>query len=86
MRSATDVHWWHLVAPADGTYSVILSDLPRNYGLAVMYPSGNASTTNSGTNDRVRTVSLKAGQRLDIAVSVGSGGYSTDQPYRLSVR
>lgn len=86
MRSATDVHWWHLMAPTDGTYTVVLSDLPGNYGLAVLSPSGSSSTTNSGTNDRVRAVTLKAGQRLDIAVSVGSGGYSVDQPYRLSVR
>jgi hypothetical protein len=86
MRAEADVHWWQFVAPEDRSYEVVLSDLPRNYGLLVRQPSGSSSTTNSGTTDRVRTVTLRPGQRMTIAVSVGTGGYSPDQPYRLTVR
>ncbi len=85
MRSSGDVQWWSFTADADGQYEVRLSELPRNYGLAFYHPSGSTSTTNSGTSDRVRTVTLRAGDRITIKVIVGTGGHSTSDPYRIAV-
>ena len=84
MRSDADTQWWSFTAAADGQYEVRLGTLPRNYGLAVYHPGGSSSTTNSGTSDRVRTITLKAGQKVTINVSVGTGGFTATDPYRVT--
>lgn len=85
MRSGTDVQWWSFTAAADGTYAITLSDLPNNYSLGATYPGGSFNTSSSGNGDRVRTVTLRSGDRVNIKVGVGSGGYSESSPYRISV-
>ena len=85
MRSATDQQWWSFTVTADGTYAVRLSELTRNYGLSVYFPSGSSMTTSSGISDRVRKLTLRAGDRVTIKVDVGSGGHSSADPYRLTV-
>jgi outer membrane biosynthesis protein TonB len=84
MRSDADTQWWSFTASDDGQYEVRLSALPRNYGLAVYHPGGSSSTTNSGTSDRVRTITVKAGQKVAIKISVGTGGFSATDPYRVT--
>ena len=85
MRSGSDAQWWAYRVPTDGTYEVRLSQLPNNYGLTVFYPGGSASTTSTSTTDRVRSVQLRAGDRVSIEVSVESGGFSSSAPYRVTV-
>ena len=85
MRTEMDEQWWSFTAGAEGTYEVRLGGLSRNYGLAAYYPGGSTSTTNSGTNDRVRGVTLRAGQNVTIKISVGSGGFTATAPYRVTI-
>jgi hypothetical protein len=84
MRSITDEQWWSFTPTADGTYQVSLGDLARNYSLAVYRPTGSSSSSGSSTNERVITLDVIAGQRITIKVSVGSGGFSSTDPYRLT--
>jgi hypothetical protein len=62
-----------------------LGELPRAYRLTVHHPGGSTSTTNSSTSDRVRTITLAAGARVDIAISATDAGVDPTRAYRLSV-
>jgi hypothetical protein len=86
LAAATDTHWWSFTAGAAGTYEVRLGDLPRAYRLTVHYPGGSTSTTNSSTSDRVRTITLAAGARVDIAISATDAGVDPTRAYRIGVR
>ena len=85
LANAADVHWWTFNAPAAGSYEIRLGELPSAYRLAIYHPGGSTSTVTSGTQDRVRTVQLAAGARVDIAVSLGNGTAVPDRAYRLGV-
>ena len=83
--SETDTHWWTFTARTSGTYEVRLGDLPQAYRLTVHYPGGSSSSASSSTADRVRTVTLAAGARLDIAISSAYGGFDPARAYRLAI-
>ena len=85
LANAGDTHWWTFTAPRTGSYEIRLGELPSAYRLAIYYPGGSISTATSGTEDRVRTLSLSAGARVDIAVSVGFGAAVPSRAYRLGV-
>ena len=85
LANAADTHWWTFTAPRTGSYEIRLGELPSAYRLAIYYPGGSISTATSGTEDRVRTLALSAGTRVDIAVSVGFGAAVPARAYRLGV-
>jgi hypothetical protein len=68
-----------------GTYEVRLGELPRAYRLTVYYPGGSTSTSNSSTSERVRTITLAAGARVDIAISATDAGVDPTRAYRIGV-
>ena len=85
LMNNSDTHWWTYTVPTAGSYSIRLGELPSAYRLAVYYPGGSTATSSSGTADRVRTLTLAAGTRIDIAVTVGQGTAVPDRAYALSV-
>jgi hypothetical protein len=64
---------------------VRLSDLPRAYRLTIHHPGGSSSTASSSTTDRVRTITLAAGTRVDVAISPAFGGVDPARAYRLTI-
>lgn len=85
MRNTGDAQWWSFTAPAAGTYTVRLSDLPAAYRLSAYYPGGGRSTYSSSLSDRVITRTLSAGQRIVVSVAAVNANGNVNDPYRLSV-